>query len=468
MKPNPITLESKWACKLEEGVFIALLVYLMAFFFAIASDINGDPNEYIALARDFFSLKILANPGRFIGYPLFIKLTSLNLRYLNLTFFVQLVVFLYSIRFFAHSISRKPLVRIFIYLPGFLPAIAYLPKLIFPDSLVLSLFLLLIGALIRRRPALSGALIFLLIFIKLIFIFITILWGALFLKKFLSKVKNLVPIIYVGALVILIPGVYFFSPFALYQTAVQNPSFLESQERANPYPIDSTTKVICNKTPIILLDFVDANAITVHNADTLYMPIGMSLASKLGCSQHEIKAIQRQLVVNSLFADPLFHADKYLKRFVRDAFMFYDAPHILWMLSGKYQLQTNGKADDIFYHKSELTYFEWLKLSPIRQPSQVFLDIMVENYSFTQTIVSYFVLTCFLLGLILYFIVKKIPKNLILLLTILASYNFVITLFGFGYDRYLVINYFLWFSAIGIYADFLRDSFGNDTSSFLE
>ena len=142
-------IKPKYATICEQVVFTALLVYLSLIIFSIPTDLNGDPNDYLHLARDLFSIETLSNFNRFIGYPIFIKISSLNLAQLNLTFVVQSLIFLIALYYFTHSISSKPLIRVLIYLPAFIPAVAYLPKLLFPDCLLLSFLLIFL----RVSPA---------------------------------------------------------------------------------------------------------------------------------------------------------------------------------------------------------------------------------------------------------------------------------------------------------------------------
>ena len=93
---------------------------------------------------------------------------------------------------------------------------------------------------------------------------------------------------------LLIPAVFFLTPFPLYQTTVQNPAFVLDHEQANPLPVDSVTEVICNYDSFVLLDSVSLRGIVEHSSDALYMPIGKDQAIKMGCSSKDIKSIQRQ------------------------------------------------------------------------------------------------------------------------------------------------------------------------------
>lgn len=450
------TFKNHLGFKLDKCTFITLCIYLTLILFSIPTDFNGDPNDYIRLARELFTTDIFANFNRFIGYPIFIKLTSLNLAQLNLTFICQLVILLFSLRYFAQTVSYDPLIRALMYLPGFLPAIAYLPKLLFPDCLLLSLFLLFCSALLRRHFVLSGAIIFAMAFIKLVFVFGLIFWFAVLLSGRYPGRKNIISLAYAGFLVLLIPAVFFVTPFSLYQTMVQNPSFELDRESPNPLPVNVNTIATCNNKHFALLDVVLSKEITEHSSDTLFMPLGQQKAVALGCSQSDIKEIQRQLIYGSLALDPQFHFEKYIKRYLRDLFVFPDAQHIWWMLDSKLHMQVNTDLDTVFYSPSELAYFKSQGIKPLKQPNLRLLASLVSFNPIMEKILSYFILAALFIGLLLSLKLKKVPHKVFIVLGLLTSYNFMITFFAFGYDRYILVNYFLWFGAIGICLESMR------------
>jgi len=446
-------IKPKYATICEQVVFTALFVYLSLIIFSIPTDLNGDPNDYLHLARDLFSMETLSNFNRFIGYPIFIKISSLNLAQLNLTFVVQSLIFLIALYYFAHSISSKPLIRLLIYFPAFIPAVAYLPKLLFPDCLLLS-FLLLFCASLLQKHFLWGALFAcILIFIKLVFVFCIPFWLAYFLIVQKPNYSQLFKLIYLGFLVALVPIVFFLTPFPLYQTTVQNPAFVLDREQANPLPVNSATQILCDNNTFVLLDSVSLKEIVEHSSDALYMPIGKEQAKKWGCSRSDIKNIQRQLITRSFFLEPGFHVYKFVKRFFRDVFVFPDAQHLWWMLDTKLHLQVSTDVDQLFYSPSEIDYFQSQEIKPLKQPNLRLLSSLVSLNPIMLKVFSYCILAGLVFGAILHLKIKRIPRGALLVLGLLASYNFVITFFAFGYDRYLMINYFLWFGIIGLYLD---------------
>jgi hypothetical protein len=449
-------INSKYALICEQVVFTALLVYISLIIFSIPTDLNGDPNDYLYSARNLFSLETLSNFNRFIGYPIFIKISSLNLAQLNLTFVVQSIIFLVALYYFARSISSNPLIRVLIYLPAFIPAVAYLPKLLFPDCLLISFLLLFCASLLRKHFFWGALFACILIFIKLVFVFCIPFWLAYFLIIQKPNYSQLIKLLYLGFLVALIPIVFFLTPFPLYQTTVQNPAFVLDREQANPLPVNSATQILCGNNTFVLLDSVSPKDIVEHSSDALYMPIGKDEAKKRGCSLSDIKTIQRQLVSRSIFLDPSFHTFKYTKRFLRDVFVFPDAQHLWWMLDTKLHLQVSKDIDESFYSPSELDYFQSQEIKPLKQPNLRLLSSLVSLNPMMLKVFSYCILGSFFFGIILYLRIKEAPTGVFLILGLLVSYNFVITFFAFGYDRYLMVNYFLWLGIIGLYLDHLH------------
>lgn len=445
-----ITRSYKPSLKLEQCTFIALCIYLMLILFSIPTDFNGDPNDYIRLARDLFSTEAFTNLNRFIGYPIFIKLTSFNLMQINLTFVCQLVIFLFSLRYFANTVSNHPYIKVFIYLPGFLPAIAYLPKLLFPDCLLLSLFLLFCSALLRRNFVLSGLIILAMTSIKLVFVFGAIFWCTFILASRYQNQKKGIFSAYAFLLLMLIPAVFLVAPFSLYQTTVQNPSFVLDHESPNPLPINTNTSAKCSNKTFLLLDKVTVQEIIEHSSDALFMPLGQQKALELVCSRSDIKEIQQELIYSSLALDPKFHIEKFIKRYIRDIFVFPDAQHLWWMLDSKLHLQVTYDLDSAFYSSSELAYFQSQEMKPLKQPNLRLLASLVALNPIMEKILSYFILTSLFMSIFLYLKFKQIPNQAFIVFGLLASYNFMITFFAFGYDRYLLVNYFLWLGIFGL------------------
>lgn len=442
--------------KLEMAVFFSLVIYQTLIVFSIPTDINGDPNDYIRIARNLSMEEVFSGLHRFVGYPLFIKLVSLNLAQLNLVFIGQLFIYLISLRIFASSISSDSAIRAFIFLPGFLPSIAYLPKLLFPDCLLLSIFLIFSAALLKKRFLASFICALSLIFIKLAFVFTFFFCVAFYFSAKFPRQSFRVWQVYILSLILLIPAVFFIAPFSLYQTTVQNPSFVLSLEQPNPYPITKETQVKCNNTSYFISDYLDARSITEHSSDVLYMPIGQALASKWSCTNNEIKSIQRELILKSITSNIGFHTKKFFNRYLRNLFVVPDAQHIWWMLDTKLHLQVTNSIESISYSQSELDYFRGQDMNPLKQPNLRLLASMVSLNPVMEKIFSYIAFAGFVFNFLLCAVFRKIFQKEMILLGLLASYSFVICLFAFGYDRYVFVNLFFWFGIVGLTATSIK------------
>jgi hypothetical protein len=436
---------------LERTIFWSAVLLHAIIFFTIATDNNGDPNEYIVIARTLFSPDSPINPNRFVGYPFFLKITSLNLYLLNLTFFVQHVLFLFSLWFFAKKVTDTALLKALIYLPALIPSIAYIPNLLFPDCLILSLLLIFSGYLYAGQFFRAFLVGMGLISIKLVFIFLPIIvLGAYILNRWQELNRKYIFLALSIALIGLIPSVFLFSPFPLYQSVVQKPAFID--EPAIPTVVPMPFKFICGGEIRDLSDAAVIAKFTDHSSDLYHMPLGQSLVDQFQCTPAEVKTIQRNLVISFFAQAPAHQIYKFIRRFVRNTFVLMDVPHVGYMLELKYQLMNSNFSPTQYYEKTQLEYFEGQGMKPLRPPGQSFLRILnAYNFKYERA------LSIIIMGIIglgfLGILVKKVPylPSVTSILVLIAFYNFNITFFAFGYDRYIFINYFLWIALIVVY-----------------
>jgi len=88
---------------LERATLVALGVTVGWCFLAIPSDLNGDPNDYLFIARSMLERGLAAEgltAMRTPGYPAFVLIASGGLRSLNMVFLVQAVLYVASVRWF--------------------------------------------------------------------------------------------------------------------------------------------------------------------------------------------------------------------------------------------------------------------------------------------------------------------------------------------------------------------------------
>jgi len=171
------------------GVFMVLTAWC---FLVVPSDLNGDPNDYLFIARSMLNdgfgaqgLTAMRTPG----YPLFITVTSLGLRWINGVFLAQAVIFVVAVWWFARTYARSAAGRGTLYLVAALPFIGYLRKLLFPDGVLLSLGLVAMSAMTRRRWGLAVCAGLALMAIKVIFGFTLAIVAGCWLRQRLGSAR---------------------------------------------------------------------------------------------------------------------------------------------------------------------------------------------------------------------------------------------------------------------------------------
>lgn len=434
---------------MDRFVFKSVFLLHVIIYFTVATDNNGDPNEYLEVSRTIFSNSWSVNVLRFFGYPLFINITSLGLTTVNLTFLAQHAIFLFALRFFAIKITSIPLLRALIYLPALIPAVGYLPNLLFPDSLILSFLLFFSACLYVRNYRLMIFFGCCLILIKLVFVFLMILVVGLYFSDGKKNNKIFILIIMSGALLSLVPIIYITFPFALYQSVVQKPIFLNDHvaSSAIPAPFDFT----CGGEARVITDPTIIAAFEEHRSDINYLPLSPAAVHKLECTSADIKSIQRRLVVLIFLQAPWQHLNKLVGRWVRNVFVFSDHAHIGYMLSVKYQLLKSYYSFSQYYEPTQLESFKSQRMSPIRLPNQTFLGVLNSLNQSYQHLISIFIVICAGLGAMSLILLKNLRLSVITpLLLVISFYSFCIAVFAFGYDRYIFINYFLWMGVIAV------------------
>jgi hypothetical protein len=439
--------------QIERLIFISAVFLHLIIFFTIATDNNGDPNEYIYVARNLFSSDSGYSILRFFGYPIFIKITSLNFLSLNLTLLAQHLLFIWALWFFAHRVTRTPLLRALIYIPALVPALAYLPNLLFPDSLILSLLLIFSASLYSRRYLTAGLICLCLILIKLVFVFLPIILLGTYL---LSKAKSrFAPYLYFGmafATLALVPAVFLFSPFPLYQSIVQKPAFMQEKPilTAAPNPV----VFYCGGEKRVISDPSLMLRVTEHSSDWAFMPLGKDLAKELHCSASELKNLQRSLIISFIEQAPAQQLEKLSLRYLRNAFNFIDVNHVGYMMTIKYHLLNTHYSFDQYYEKTQLDYFKGHGWAPLRLPNQVFLRILNLINERFELLISWVIIFS-AVGIGGLYLKRDVlfPQATFSFLAIVLIYSFCITFFALGNDRYLFINYFLWMGMISVCID---------------
>jgi hypothetical protein len=435
--------------RVERIVFFMLIILHLIIYFTVATDNNGDPNEYLDIARSLFAFDAPMNANRFFGYPLFIYVSSLGLTALNITFLAQHIFFIIALRLFAKKITAVHMLRFLIYLPAFVPAIAYLPNLLFPDSLILSLLLLFSANIYSKNFIRAGMFACCLCCIKLVFVFLLFLTLALSLREggYNRRLASLLILIILPFF--LITAAYKASPFALYQSVVQRPIFLNDEVLSATIPVPY--EFVCDAKKRVIVEKAIIANFTEHSSDLRYLPIGPAISTQYFCSIEDIKNIQRHLVTLVFTQAPWEQSKKLVRRWVKNMFVFSDHAHVGYMLSIKYQLLKSYYSFSQYYESTQLESFKSQGMSPIRLPNQTFLGVLNSLNQSCQHLISVFIVICASLGAMSLMLFKNLELSLITpLLLVISFYSFCIAVFAFGYDRYIFINYFLWMGVIAV------------------
>jgi hypothetical protein len=421
--------------------FLAVIAVQSWSFLFVPTDFNGDPNDYVGIAMNSFQG---ISTIRMFGYPLFLTIVSFNFSALNLIFLAQSIVFLLCLRYFAITLVSKASLRWIVYSVALIPSVAYTQKLLFPDGLILSLMLLFLGLLVNKRYGALTAISLVLVSIKLVFVFLFPLVLAIYVidRSWISITKTFA-LVNLSTFMMLVL-VFASSPFSIYQTTVQEPTFVD-QKLAGPDIPDNFT-FSCNSVDYILQDVIDIDDAKIHSADVM-TPLLNGLNSKLNCNQREIAKVQRDLVVLFIMDDPSTQFVKFVYRFTGGTLGIFQVNHVAYMLSVKNQLLESDTWAQ--YSSLEIQYFQTHGLQPPLPPAQILLA-----NSYVLSVGGYAAICILSVMLILGFaIFGKVFKrpffnSLHPLLFFWITYNLLIASNGFNYDRYLFINGFILTAAL--------------------
>jgi len=167
---------------ISKSILIISICYSL---FGLTPNNFGDPNDYINLAKNNLISNTLL---RSFGYPLFIKITSLNINYLYITIIFQIIIFYFAILKLEKSLSKYSKFSFLIILLLSFPKFSYSQTLLFPDGLILSLFIFLLVNIIEKNYKFTFIISVLLTLIKLFFCFLILI--SIFLFLFRNNKKN--------------------------------------------------------------------------------------------------------------------------------------------------------------------------------------------------------------------------------------------------------------------------------------
>jgi hypothetical protein len=432
-------------------VCLILVIILQTWvFLVVPTDNNGDPNDYIHIAQNLFSRNPTVSLNRFFGYPLFIKLASLNLRSINLLFFVQSLLFVAAVSYFASSLSLPPMLRGLVYLPALIPSVAYMQKLIFPDGLILSLLLLFMIQILKGRFYSGTALALILTAIKVVFIFLPLLALAAWAVQNSHISPRKAYLLLSSALLFLLPAVFFLRPFPLFMTIVQVPNFVS--RRADAVASPTELQISCGGVVKTVTDPAVLASISKLSADEYYMPLGSTVAAQLGCTKEDLRGLQRQLIVYYFSRAPLSQIRKIVTNAFRAAFVFPQTGHVGYMLHQKAELARKFYDERFFYEERQVRSFRDLGLVPPDQPGLALLRLSTHN----SPLIRAFSLGIAVLAPLMvwrFWKTRELLRQVSPVLVFIAAYSVLLSWFAFICDRYVYVNYFLWMYLIALWAN---------------
>ncbi|MEY2878419.1 MAG: hypothetical protein RLZZ15_799 [Verrucomicrobiota bacterium] len=349
---------SRAASRVEPWAFGVLVALTAWCFLMVPSDFNGDPNDYLFIARS------LLNDGwhvagvtamRAIGYPVFIATTSLGLTSVNTVFFAQAALFVCAVRAFVTTHVRSAPGRSALYLLAALPSVTYLQKLLFPDGLLLSLGLLLLTALARQRWRRALLIALAMTAVKLIFVFTIGLVVLCALRRKFAERRRLGLV--VAGLVAASPlglavGAAVAFPDIFYLTMLWRPA-LNEVDVARTIPSGTETLRLADGRDLVI-DFaaVRRHAVSLDHAVVFASPL--TPATRATVRPAELVAAKRRVLRAMLAQDTAVHLRLAAKYYGHVFFGAAVHDHVDYMIARKALLASVPEARATRHYESEL------------------------------------------------------------------------------------------------------------------
>lgn len=429
---------------IEKACILSVIILQAWIFLVVPTDNYGDPSEYINIAKSLFEGDSQYQYNRMFGYPLLLKIFSFNLVSINTFFLFQSALFTFSLIYYAKTITEHPILRCIIYLPALVPSVAYMQKILFPDGVITSIVLLTMACLVNKRFLRGFALSVLLVAIKVVFVFfvvyILLLW--MYEQKILINNKATIYGCYLIFVLGLLPAVYMFKPFPLYQTIVQVPSSFD--DRVSPVKTPDYLEFSCGGVEQNLTDQSVLAKITKHSSDEFYMPFGYKFATEYKCTQDDMRDLQRKLIWYYATESPGYQLRKLLGNYPRAIFVVPQNFHLNYMFILKNRLLRDDYPWKAYYEDGQLLSFRKDGVEPPRQPGHVLIEWSAKYNHFAVEMLSKLSIVTFLFLLIVLCKRKTMGSGIEIVTTFIVAYGFVVTSFAFIYDRYVYVNLFLW------------------------
>jgi len=322
----------------REIIAFAMGVCVVYYVFVITSahgDFQGDSYEYLTIASNMkkgvFTVASY-DYRRGLLYPWFLSVTWGHQGFL--TYFTPATLFLTSFYFALRVLALNSIYCLLPIAAALIPAVTFLERQIYPDGLLMSLTLVFLICLAKRRWTLCSALGLVLALIKLIFICVLPVGLVVFL--FTKKIINFRALAYctlAGIISLPICIVLFSNVFVDRGYMV-----IFARPYSHGYPLEETfpdkeLRIMCggiqHAIPRKDLYF---DPITVPFTDALYGPLTQEQARGLGCTDADARPMKRSLLMAEFVHNPLLHTKLAAEHFARSLIGAYYFGHVSYIL----------------------------------------------------------------------------------------------------------------------------------------
>lgn len=358
----------------------------------------GDPFVYLLLADNIFGeisqFELLRAPG----YPLFLKIFSINLKFVYLITIFQILIFVFSAILIENEVNKHHKNSYIIYLLLAFPDITYMQTLMFPDGLILSFILLYTYSLLIKNFKLTFVISLILFSIKPYLLFVLIFSIIIYLEKYFLLINRL-KIKYFFTLFFPILF-YFFLPTHLVQP-------FYSKIKNEVLYINSTYE--CNKETI-KINREDINKWFLNKKNVYTWRAGPIINKDIdiGCIKSINNSLSKSIINNIILNHPLEVVSNAGINFASSFSGVGTSDHITSMISEQFwirhELITTGKIKPLQYG-NQITI-----LDQHLHPLLVNLNILIDKFNLfhivimnkIQSFVSFMIVL-----IVLFFLIKK-------------------------------------------------------------
>jgi hypothetical protein len=439
------------------GVVFSLAMGACAMYYALAfssvpGDFQGDSSEYLGVAAAMKSgVFTLASYNYFRGliYPWFLSVTWGQEGFL--TYFLQITLFLTSFYLALRVIALNSIYCLLPICVAMIPAVAFLQQQIYPDGILVSLTLLFLVCLAKRRWAVCIVIGVVLALTKLIFICtLPIELIVLLVTKKLINSRVLVWSVVAAVLSVPICAVLFTYAFVDlgYMVIFARP-YSHGYALAKVFP-EPELQVTCRgiQHTIARKDF-DFNPLTVPYQVAQYGPLTQDQVRSMGCTDADVRSMKRHLIEAEFTREPLFHVKLAVAHFGKALVGAYDVGHVSGILRYRQDIWLEHYDGLSYFAPYELKLLEIYKKNGFQIAAKERPFIFALNEFSVSTGES--VLRAAALGVLVWCMISGYrkrrlrehvsdPTNIGLVL-FLGVYAFLVALSApFLYDRYTLVD----------------------------